>query len=153
MANSLPLLFLDIDGVLLKRRQSGLRDAYTPGSPEGSSSIVSVANSGPECSGKVNGKRAGARQVVVHGKRADSNATPGVSERVLYYVDTWFVAHSVPGGDAEDAIQIKASIAYLLIHEKRVTEVGRGTALGDNGCRLVWYALRQDEEKSGSEAE
>jgi hypothetical protein len=68
-------------------------------------------------------------------------------------VDTWFVAHSVPGGDAEDAIQIKASIAYLLIHEKLVTEVGRGTALGDNGCRLVWYALRQDEEKPGSEAE
>ena len=68
-------------------------------------------------------------------------------------VDTWFVAHSVPGGDSEDAIQIKALIAYLLIHEKRVTEVGRGTALGDNGCRLVWYDLRQDREKRGSKAE
>jgi hypothetical protein len=66
-------------------------------------------------------------------------------------VDSWFVAHSVPGGDSEDAIQIKASIAYLLIHEKRVVEVGRGTALGDSGCRIVWYAVPQggDRPQSG----
>ena len=28
MANSLPLLFLDIDGVLLRRRQPGLLDSF-----------------------------------------------------------------------------------------------------------------------------
>lgn len=59
--------------------------------------------------------------------------------------DTWFVAHSVPAGDSEDAVPVPARIAYRLIDEGRLERLGAGTALGDAGTAVTWYCAKPQE--------
>lgn len=54
--------------------------------------------------------------------------------------DTWFVAHSVAGGDSEDAEQIAPSVAYQLIDGHQIVRSGDAPeVLGGAGTRIAWY--------------
>jgi hypothetical protein len=61
--------------------------------------------------------------------------------------DTWFIAHSVPGGSSADAVEIEPEMANYFIRNRLVVEVGRAFNVMGDGSLCVWFAPRDSSTK------
>ena len=64
--------------------------------------------------------------------------------------DDWYVAHSVPGGQAEDCPVIDDDVARDLIGDGAVEEVGRMFLLDGPGW-VAWYRIVEQARDAESE--
>jgi len=66
--------------------------------------------------------------------------------------ETWFVAHSVPGGESADAIEIPTKTAFRLIDEGLVERDGYGSELVNrSGCGSVWYRAKATKTRQAAD--
>jgi len=63
--------------------------------------------------------------------------------------DTWWCAHSVPGGEAEDAIEIPSNMALWLIQLGEVIPAGKGDDLAERDqCFISWFVPNPAKAKA-----